>query len=108
MTKKLTDDSVVHRELILTGIPAPLSVEMHQKGIRLSVRGSKKWISVSWQQVIAAAQTSTSVPAYLMNRPMEFLLWQARNYKLKGHVMKPEERKPQTHPDQKQMEMWTD
>ncbi len=108
MAKKLSGDACVRREIIIDGIPAPVMVEMTRTGIRLSVKGTKKWITVRWPQVISASRTSASVPSYLMDRPMEFLLWQARNYKIKGRALDLEPDKSQPEKHNIQMEMWTD
>jgi hypothetical protein len=108
MAKKLSGEACVRRELIIDGIPAPVSVELTRTGIRISVKGSKKWITVRWPQVISASRTSSSVPAYLMDRPMEFLLWQARNYKIKGRNLKQEPKDVKTKTDTLQLEMWPD
>lgn len=108
MVKKLSGDACIRREIIIDGISAPVMVEMTRTGIRLSVKGTKKWITVRWPQVISASRTSTSVPSYLMDRPMEFLLWQARNYKIKGRTLDLEPGNSQPQKQKLQLEMWTD
>jgi len=108
MAKKLSGDACVRRELMLDGIPAPVSVEMTRNGIRMSVKGSKKWIAIRWSQLIAAMRTTREVPAYLMDRPMEFLLWQAKNYRIKGHAEKPEPAIESPQSDHGQMKIWPD
>jgi hypothetical protein len=106
MVKKLNGDACVRRELTIEGIPAPVSVEMTRHGIRMSVKGTKKWISLRWSQLIVAMKTTREVPAYLMDRPMEFLLWQAKNYRLKGHAESPGPSKVGAQPDHGQLSIW--
>jgi hypothetical protein len=108
MPKRLAKNAKVKRELLIDGIPAPISVEMTQFGIRMSVRGSKKWISVLWPQVIAAMRTTPDVPSYLMSRPMEFLMWQAKNYRIKGRSEKIEPAGSPATANQGQLQMWPD
>jgi hypothetical protein len=66
-------NSPLKREIHVHGVEAPVTVELSETGIRFQVRGTKKWVSTGWVQVVNACHTGEDLPSYLMGKPFEYL-----------------------------------
>lgn len=78
---ELLEGSVLRRDIRIPSLNSNIITEISTKGIHFHVKGSRKKIYLSWDRAINAAVTPTSVPSFLMDKPMELLQHQANNNK---------------------------
>jgi hypothetical protein len=75
---QIAPGSCVKREIVVHGIDHPVSAEITADGITFWVKGSPgKRVFTGWRQIVQAGHAGTDVPASLLDKPVEFLQYQA-------------------------------
>ncbi len=73
MATKLQPEQELERQIVIHGVESAVIVGISTQGIRMHVKGSKKYVMASWTQVANACNTPGNVPSFLMGKPLEFL-----------------------------------
>lgn len=71
------------REIKLRGVEGPVTLYLTATGAQMAVPGSRKRISISWDEVAQRMHTPLDVPAFLHREPIKLLRHQAQQRELR-------------------------
>lgn len=66
-------NSHIKRVIRVPSINSDLNVEMDANGVSFWIAGSRTRVFASWDTVVHSSHTPTSVPSFLMDKPVELL-----------------------------------
>lgn len=75
---ELTGEQTLSRIVRVHGVEHPVIVMIDASGISFRVKGTKKPVTQNWTQVIAACNTPSNVPSFLMSKAYTFIQWVAK------------------------------
>lgn len=66
----------VNRVVKMHGLSEPVCIQFNTGGLEMHVKGARKSIFASWEHIAKSLLTPEDVPAFLYQKPWEFLEYQ--------------------------------
>lgn len=87
MATKLSPDKSITREIQLRILPEPINVTVNCFGLRITAKGCRKPVCISWDMILNRASTPSNVPAKFYGRALEYLRSQMRPATIVGRTI---------------------